>query len=91
MDHNETGWDLQQALTSMETRIREDVRAVGTLARADALAAQETATAAVLANTSLSGRVANLEEKAKWAEAGFGTGFLAMVGFVWHVVTHRGN
>lgn len=69
-----------------EERIRADIRDVVTTARADAATARATADAAMLAATKIDGRVTTLEEKAGWVGAGFGATFLAMLGFIWHVL-----
>jgi len=78
-------FDIQRALTDMESRLRADIQRVGEQARVDVLAAQTSAQAALMANALLSGRVVNLEEKAGWIKAGIGTSLVGVVAFIWHI------
>lgn len=80
-------FNIQQALTDMEERIREDIKTNAALARADAAAARIVADEAKASTMELEGRVVNLEEKAGWIAAGFGGTVIAGVGFIWHVLT----
>jgi hypothetical protein len=77
-----TEFNIQRALHEMETRIREDIRSVG----AECARAQMSADEARLMATVNGGRLASLEEKARWVGAGFGTVFVALFGFFWHVI-----
>ncbi len=91
-------FDIQRALTDMESRLRTDIQSVGAQARIDSAAARTEATtaqtmanAAVLANAALNGRIVNLEEKAGWIKAGIGTSLVGFGGFVWHLITNKGH
>lgn len=90
-------FNIQQALTDMEDRIRTDIQEVGSQARTDSAAARAVADSAILAasrvgadaavaNAKLDGRVLSLEEKAAWIGAGFGATFLALAGLGWRTL-----
>lgn len=78
-----SNFNIQQALTDMEERIRQDIHT----AREDTVAAATVAQEAKLEAVKISGRVKSLEEKAGWIAAGFGATLLSLLGFVWHVIT----
>lgn len=80
-------FDIQRALTDMEGRIREDICTVSKHIGAEAAKAQAVADACTLARTKLEGRIMGLEEKAGWIGAGFGATVLALLGFLWHILT----
>jgi uncharacterized protein related to proFAR isomerase len=80
-------FNIQQALTDMETRIRLDIAHVGAAAYRDAEAASTVAEEAKVEAVKLGGRVASLEEKAGWIAGGFGATLLSVIGFIWHVLT----
>jgi hypothetical protein len=74
--HMNADFNLQRHLEGMESRIREDLRSV--------ISTAEKASDDTIA---LDGRVRNLEEKAGWIGAGFGGVIVAVLGFVWHIVS----
>ncbi len=83
----EMEFNIQRALTDMETRLSAEIVRVGEQARLAAVAAQSAAQTALLANATMNGRVTNLEEKAGWVKAGIGTTLVGMAAFIWHIVS----
>ena len=75
-------FELQRHLELMEGRIREDVATL----RTDLQEHQERLHEVAITAEEQAGRIRTLEEKAGWISAGFGAGFLALIGFVWHII-----
>lgn len=75
--------NLQQLLSDMEDRIREDFAST----RADMSKVDEKANATNILVEGIDTRVEGLEQKMNWLFGGLGTGLLSLVGFVWHSLT----
>lgn len=76
-------FNLQTHLIQMESRIREDIREVGRLAKD----AQEAADALTVNVAALKERVDSLDTTVKWAQRGAYGAVVALVGYVWQRVT----
>ena len=83
-------FDIQRALNDMETRIRQDIQRVADISMEGTSKAQLTADTALIQIAQHGGRLKSLEEKAEWMRAGVASLFVAMCGFVWHILSGRG-
>ena len=76
-------WNIQTHLATMEHNIREDIREVGELA----LAAQKSAEENRRETVSLRGQIIAIENNLGWLYSGVFAGVLALVGYVWQMLT----
>lgn len=76
-------FNLQTHLIQMESRIREDIRAVGKMAK-EAQDAADVLSADVAA---LKQRIETLDSSVKWVHRGIYGAAVALVGYVWQRVT----